>query len=226
MALARYTPHGTLDLTFSDDGTVFTGTTPAGEAEDTAAALALQPDGKLVVAGWGGFIGWNSAFALVRLTPNGALDSSFNEDGKVTTDFGSDPDGDIRDRAFALALQPRDGRVVLAGSTNARGNFDFALARYHAITCGGMVVTRVGTAGHDTLIGTAGPDVIFGFGGNDTLLGFGGNDILCGGSGDDTLRGGGGADLLRGGPGTDACDGGTHGSGDTAAECETMTAVP
>ena len=56
----------------------------------------------------------------------------------------------------------------------------FALARYHAITCNGVVATRVGTAGNDTLMGTTGPDVIVGFDGNDTIYGLGGNDLLCG----------------------------------------------
>jgi uncharacterized delta-60 repeat protein len=227
IALARYTPHGTLDLTFSDDGTVLTEITPGSEQDDGAAALALQPDGKLVVAGWAGFSGCSTAFALARYTTNGTLDPSFNDDGKVTTPFGSDSsECETSDRAFALAIQPRDGRVVLAGSTTARGNADFALARYHALTCGGVVVTRVGTADNDTILGTNGPDVIYGFGGNDTILGRGGNDLLCGGSGDDTLRGGSGDDILRGGAGTDTCDGGTQVLQDTATACETVTGVP
>ena len=115
--------------------------------------------------------------------------------------------------AYALAIQPRDGRLVVAGGSNASGNDDFALARYHAITCNGVVATRVGTAGNDTLMGTAGPDVIVGFDGDDTIYGLGGNDLLCGNAGNDTLVGGTGDDTLVGDTGTDVCDGGSHVSG-------------
>ena len=89
---------------------------------------------------------------------------------------------------YALAIQPRDGRLVVAGSSDASDGGDFALARYHAITCNGVVATQVGTAGNDTLMGTTGPDVIVGFDGNDTIYGLGGNDLLCGNAGNDTLR--------------------------------------
>jgi Ca2+-binding RTX toxin-like protein len=156
---------------------------------------------------------------LARYRANGTLDPTFGSAGMVMTDFVGGHEDHVG--VGALAIQPHDGRLVVAGYS-ASGNGNFALARYHAITCGGVVVTRVGTAGHDTIVGTNGNDVIYGFGGNDTLLGRGGNDILCGGSGNDTLRGGGGNDILRGGPGTDTCDGGVSGSGDMPVECETV----
>jgi uncharacterized delta-60 repeat protein len=221
-ALARYKPNGTLDTTFSGEGKV---TTTFGDSSQ-ATALILQPDGKLVAAGWfqvrdvSGFF-LPPDIALARYRPNGTPDPTFSGDGKVLTAFR----GGSRDQAFALAIQPHDGRLVIAGESDASGHSDFALARYHAITCGGVVVTRIGTNSNDTLIGTDGPDVIFGFGGNDLIDGLGGNDILCGGSGNDTLRGGSGDDILRGGPGTDTCHGEAHVSGDTAAECERVTGV-
>ena len=79
---------------------------------------------------------------------------------------------------------------MLAGVSNAtrNGSSAIAVARYHAITCNGVVATRVGTAGNDTIIGTSGNDVIYAFGGNDFIDGRGGDDIICGGTGDDTLR--------------------------------------
>jgi uncharacterized delta-60 repeat protein len=178
--------------------------------------VALQADGKLVVAGYA-LDSHDPSIALVRYNTNGTLDMTFNGDGTVLTNLGSD----TRDLAFALAIQPRDGRLVVAGRSN-----DFALARYHAITCGGVVVTRIGTNRSETIMGTTGNDVIYGFGGNDTILGLGGNDILCGGPGNDTLRGGDGDDVLRGGSGTDTCDGGAHVSGDRAFDCESVPGVP
>jgi Ca2+-binding RTX toxin-like protein len=134
--------------------------------------------------------------------------------------------GDSTDTIYALAIQPRDGRLVVAGTSDASDGGDFALARYHAITCNGVVATRVGTAGHDTLMGTAGPDVIVGFDGDDTIYGLGGNDLLCGNAGHDTLVGGSGDDMLVGDTGTDVCDGGSHVGKDTASGCESVTGVP
>jgi Ca2+-binding RTX toxin-like protein len=196
----------------------------------------------VAVRRWGG-VGVLAGLLLLPLhvgaVGSGDLDPSFSGDGTVLTNFGGSGD----DEALALALQP-DGKIVVAGLSTASGNRDFALARYHAITCNGVVATRVGTAGPDTLLGTAGPDVIVGFDGNDTLYGLGGNDILCGdaghdilygGSGNDLLDGDGGNDTLVGGSGddklagqggTDVCDGGTQVSGDTASGCEGVTGVP
>ena len=208
-ALARYLPNGTLDTTFGGDGLVIT---DFGDFE-FATDVAFQPDGKIVATGQASS---NDAagFALVRYHPNGTLDTTFGGDGLVITDVG----GTGSDLALALAIQPHDGRLVVAGrAQNDNGGIDFALARFHAITCDGVVVTRVGTTGHDTLIGTSGPDVIYSFGGHDLIAGLGGDDILCGGDGNDILFGGSGNDILFGesnndilvgGPGTDTCDGG------------------
>jgi uncharacterized delta-60 repeat protein len=215
-ALARYRANGALDNSFSGDGKV---TTDFGGTFESARALALQLDGRIVVAGVSDASGGRD-FALARYNTNGTLDQTFGSDGKVTTDFGG-----IFDEGYALAIQPRDGRLVVAGVSNASDPADFALARYHAITCGGVVVTRIGTNRSETIMGTSGNDVIYGFGGNDTILGLGGNDILCGGTGNDTLRGGDGDDMLRGGSGTDTCDGGAHVNGDQAFDCENVTGV-
>ncbi|WP_309680080.1 peroxidase family protein [Polaromonas sp.] len=64
-------------------------------------------------------------------------------------------------------------------------------------------VTRIGTAGPDTLTGTNEEDTLIGLAGNDILIGLGGNDVLDGGDGNDTLNGGTGADNMTGGAGND-----------------------
>jgi uncharacterized delta-60 repeat protein len=223
--LARYLQNGLPDPTFGDDGKVLIDF--GGDRGNQANALALQPDGKIVVAGTASTNISNtqsaSNFALARFLPNGALDTRFGDKGTVITDFG----GSV-ELALALAIQPRDGRLVVAGVSNAIrfGSSSFAVARYHAITCNGVAVTRVGTSGNDRIIGTSGDDVVYGFGGDDFIDGGPGNDILCGGSGNDTLRGGGGDDILRGGPGKDVCRGGAHIRGDQAVDCESVVTIP
>ncbi len=120
-ALARYNADGSLDSSFSGDGkqtTEFGGLGRSG-----GRAVAVQADGKIVVAGHA-YLGdaTDEDFALARYNADGSLDSSFSSDGKQTTDFSG---GD--DYGNAVAVQA-DGRVVVAGSDPG----DFALARYNA----------------------------------------------------------------------------------------------
>ena len=120
--VARYNANGSLDTTFGTGGKV---TTPVGLSDDDGLAVALQPDGRIVVAGYT-YNGTNKDIALVRYTANGSLDTTFDGDGKVTTAFGAEDE-----RAAAVALQP-DGRIVVAGYTYNGTNKDIALVRYTA----------------------------------------------------------------------------------------------
>jgi uncharacterized delta-60 repeat protein len=123
LALARYNPNGSLDTTFGGTGKVRTALVPGDEAVDQ---LVLQPDGKLVAAGFADNNGTREDFALVRYKADGSLDTTFGGTGKITTPISSTDDG-----AEALVRQP-DGRLVAAGfSYSASGTTsDFALARY------------------------------------------------------------------------------------------------
>ena len=123
-ALARYNTNGSLDTTFDTDGKLTTDL--GGNNEDVATSTALQPDGKIVVAGYTNPTGGNYDFALARYHSNGTLDTTFDSDGKLITDLGG-PD----DEAQSMALQP-DGKIVVAGFSNASGIYDFAMVRYEA----------------------------------------------------------------------------------------------
>lgn len=108
-AVARFLPDGRPDPTFGAKGRVLTAVWPetgAGPA-DVARAVAIDADGRIVVAGETG--GLFHDIAVVRYQPDGTLDRSFGRKGIVTLDLGGD------DRANALALTP-DGGVLLAGS--------------------------------------------------------------------------------------------------------------
>jgi len=111
--LARYNADGTIDTNFGSGGQVFTAITAN---DDPARALALQPDGKIVVAGT-----CSDAFCLARYSSTGVLDPSFGSSGSVVTNIGT---GLVR----AVALQP-DGKIVVAGAC-VNGNWDFCLTRY------------------------------------------------------------------------------------------------
>jgi uncharacterized delta-60 repeat protein len=120
-ALARYNSDGSLDASFGSGGRV---STDFG-GWDYAYAVAIQSDGKIVVAGYAP-VGGNNNFALARYNSDGSLDTSFGSGGMVTTDFGSE-----NDRASAVAIQ-RDGKIVAAGFAMVGGYPDFALARYNS----------------------------------------------------------------------------------------------
>jgi uncharacterized delta-60 repeat protein len=120
VAVLRYNGDGTLDSTFGGDGKVTTSfTTGLDYADD----LALEPGGKVVVAGSADYYG-ASRFALARYDTDGTLDTTFAGDGKVTTNFTPGWDG-----AFDVEIQASDGNIVAAGGAGNRGA-KFALARY------------------------------------------------------------------------------------------------
>ncbi|MHC4575042.1 MAG: hypothetical protein ACYS76_13070, partial [Planctomycetota bacterium] len=137
-ALARYEPNGSLDTSFGTDGLVIT---DFNSSNDYGQAVAIQDDGKIVVAGTSR-IGTPSGrdFALARYNPNGSLDISFDADGLVTTDFGS-----INESVDAVAIQP-DGKIVVAGDIlcDTSGGWDFALSRYNT---DGTLDMSFGTSG-------------------------------------------------------------------------------
>jgi uncharacterized delta-60 repeat protein len=155
-ALARYLPGGGLDTSFDGDGratTDFTG------AHDGATGLAVQPDGKIVAAGWSwGGPGWDHAFALARYNPDGSLDArqgdwpldtSFDVDGKVITTFPGSFEG-----AWDVAVQA-DLKIVAVGDVDPAPTYTFALARYAydgsldaSFGSLGLVTTPFDTAAH------------------------------------------------------------------------------
>ncbi len=121
-ALARYNLNGSLDNSFSSDGKL---TTTIGSSGDHGQSVTVQSDGKILVAGesWSGS---RSEFALVRYNSDGSLDSSFSNDGKLTTAIGSSDD-----HGQSVTVQA-DGKILVAGYSSNGNNSDFALARYNS----------------------------------------------------------------------------------------------
>lgn len=119
--ILRYNLDGTLDTTFDSDGIVGLA---MGSWGDYAHGVALQWDGKILVAGITED-GVAANMMLARFLTNGVLDTSFHGTGMVSTSFG-DTSSDF---AHGMALMT-DGRIVLAGLNTVGGTWDFALARY------------------------------------------------------------------------------------------------
>lgn len=123
-ALVRYNNDGSLDSTFGTGGKRSTDFFPDQNGTESGNAAVIQPDGKIVVAGTA-YDGSNNNIAVARYNSDGSLDSSFNGDGKITTDFGSSVSGN------AIVLQS-DGQIVVVGDAmnSSDGTTDVALARY------------------------------------------------------------------------------------------------
>lgn len=140
LALVRYNPDGSIDETFGEGGGVVTDL----GGNDAAQAVAVQPDGKILVAGSGG--AGNEDFVLVRYNPDGSIDESFGQGGAARTDMKGGAD-----RAQGIALLP-DGSIVLGGVAQLSGGcqakqcerYGFALARY---TAAGQLDGRFGDGG-------------------------------------------------------------------------------
>ena len=141
---------GDLDSTFDGDGMVTSYASPSSPGRnDLAWGVALQTNGKIVIAGYSFANAATSDFAVLRYNPNGSLDSVFSGDGRLMTNFGG------RDQAYEVAIQS-DGKIVVTGETcNSTTDIcDVALARYKA---GGSLDTTFSGDGKQTTD----------FGGND-----------------------------------------------------------
>lgn len=168
-ALARYNTNGTLDGTFGSGGIV---TTPITTGDEHIHALAIQPDGKIIAAGWAynAAPGNSNDYVVVRYNANGTLDGTFGSGGVVTTSLSSGAD-----EINGMALEA-DGTIVVGGQGYNGHNIDFSVASYSPSgnLCG-SAITDTGT-GDDVANAVAvqsdGKAVLAGFASNGTDLDF------------------------------------------------------
>jgi uncharacterized delta-60 repeat protein len=234
MFLGRLSAKGEPDTVFGTAGMAV----PEFDGAEAAAAVARQPDGKLLLVGTTAEAG--VSMAVARYDARGVLDTGYGTGGRLTLAFG------FPSAAGDAAIQP-DGKLVVAGAVDVGENEPRpAVARLLAAppvqdpgpvggdpgpggdgagpvapavpTCAGKPATIVGTARAETLRGTAGNDVIVARGGADRVRAGRGRDLVCGGGGRDVLAGGRGADRLLGGAGRDRCLGGA--GRDRGVSCE------
>ena len=118
---------GGLDTTFGTNGKV---KTDFNRNNDLAYGMALQADGKVIVAGisFAGIDATGGDFAVARYNANGTLDTSFGVGGRVTTDLGQ------TENASSVLVQS-DGKIIVAGGTYPifpSSGGQFALVRYNS----------------------------------------------------------------------------------------------
>jgi uncharacterized delta-60 repeat protein len=166
-AATRLLSDGALDVTFDTDGmaTIF-----LTLKEDRAYDVAIQPDGKIVLAGTAAYSSFGGEhFGLVRLLADGSLDPTFDGDGKAILDLG------IQASGYGAALQA-DGKIVIVGETFVPGDRN------------AIVVRTTGSGALDSTFGSDGV-VSVGFGKDfeqfdDVTIQPDGNIVVAGSSGD------------------------------------------
>jgi uncharacterized delta-60 repeat protein len=104
----RFTPNGELDSTFGVGG-VASG--PSGEGASSFQAVLVQPDGKIVAAGFFGYTVFWTVLMVARFNEDGTLDTTFSEDGYMQHSYSGS-----EDRGFSAEFTP-DGKIVVAGFT-------------------------------------------------------------------------------------------------------------
>ena len=130
-AVSRYTINGTVDSSFGTNGIVITDFGLG--RNDHAHSIAIQEDGKIVVAGRSQQNTTTSElaykFAVARYNTDGSLDNSFNGTGKVITSLG-----DKHDFARSVIIQA-DGKIMVGGMSDQgdifESDYDFGMVRYN-----------------------------------------------------------------------------------------------
>jgi len=161
LGVIRLNQNGTIDTTFGNQGKslfTMTGFTTSSVLNFRLSDIALQSDGKIVVAGL-----YNYKYSVARLNTDGSLDLDFSNDGKVTIDFGSS--SETAEKIKILS----DSRILIGGSSNP------SVAAWCMLQPDGSLDTSFGTGGKRTFT----PDSSFEFG---TFFFLPDNSILVGGS--------------------------------------------
>lgn len=133
--IIRYNANGTADTSFGPSGIR---SVSFSTNTDRAYGVAIGASNKVVVGGYRYTTATNADFALARLNSGGTLDTTFDSDGKVTTDFGAaDPGSDV--------MIQSDGKIVMVGTAGVQG---FGVSRYNtngsldaSFGSGGKVIT-------------------------------------------------------------------------------------
>ncbi|HEX7845225.1 MAG TPA: delta-60 repeat domain-containing protein, partial [Chitinophagaceae bacterium] len=124
ISLPAMSQAGSPDNSFGTNGRL---NIPMGAFDDFAHAVAVQADGKIVIAGYSRITEIGSGnrhdFSIARLNPDGTLDNSFDADGKVIV-----PVGDFGGFAYAVKIQP-DGKILVAGAAINTNDQDYVVVR-------------------------------------------------------------------------------------------------
>ncbi|HTF06321.1 MAG TPA: T9SS type A sorting domain-containing protein, partial [Bacteroidia bacterium] len=121
-SVIRYNSNGSIDTAFGTGGIATVG---FNSSTSHSHEVLLQPDGKIVLAGFAFLGSGNADVAIARFLTNGDLDTSFAVQGKTTTNISG-----YNDYGFGAALQP-DGKILVVGSAEIGVGGDICIVRYN-----------------------------------------------------------------------------------------------
>ena len=130
MVIWRFNPNGTFDTTFEGEGFVVHNSAAGGNGDDAGSAIALDAQGRILVAGSSTNSAGNTDMTLWRFNANGTLDTTLNSSGIVVHNNASGGNADDAGNAVTLDSQ---GRIIVTGtSRNSAGNTDMVIWRINA----------------------------------------------------------------------------------------------
>jgi uncharacterized delta-60 repeat protein len=118
----RYNSDGSLDSSFDFDGIA---EQTFGTISSNGRKIAVHPNGKIYVGGQSDVNSTGADFTIISYNQDGSLNTDFDSDGIVTTDFGNSSDN-----LNSIEIQP-DGKILLGGLRIDSNGFSFILARYN-----------------------------------------------------------------------------------------------
>ena len=119
--VSRFLPNGSPDVSFGNGGLV---SFQFGTGSNTLNAIALQADGKIVVAG-----GFSTKIGVARLLPNGALDPTFGTAGKAVANI------DNNSAATAVVIDA-NGKIIVTAQSKVSGSTDTRTAVFRFLPNG------------------------------------------------------------------------------------------
>lgn len=157
MAVARFNADGSLDTSFGSGGLA---SVDFGGNQDYATCIGIDSSGRIVLGGYSISGVTGADFAVARLTPDGAIDNTFGNNGTNTTDFAGG-----NDEARAMIIDAA-GSIVLGGVAQ-EVDADFAIAKYTPnglldphFGSGGRVTTNLGITDQLNGLASQGADIL------------------------------------------------------------------
>jgi uncharacterized delta-60 repeat protein len=151
MAIWRLNANGTFDTTFNGSGIVVHNSAAGGNANDIGSAIAIDSQGRILVAGSSGNSAGNTDMVIWRFDADGAFDTTINGSGVVINNGAAGSNGDDAGRAITIDSQ---GRILVTGSSrNSAGDTDLVVWRFNS---DGTIETSFAADGIVVQNGTAG----------------------------------------------------------------------